>query len=256
MSIRNFFNEKAKAAGKKARILTASALLALGAAGGGYIGHEIAIDHSQPQISQFTLAQLSENTTEEQFIRGEVPADAVADPQQAVRLSELRQAMTDILSHRTAEGQKTAAVDFINDLRLSENLSEQDYKTLVNEFDNRVGIDVTDVTGNYRDGIMYWQDAQIAQAFALFFDDEDMTDAERAREIGDAMSLGQEYHDNAAMTGALGGGALGAILLLPFWMRRRRDEDGIKLPLPPEMEGRNDNTPLPPKAQRKAGPQA
>lgn len=255
MSIRKFFNEKSKAAGKKARTLTASALLVLGAAGGGYIGHEIAIDQTQPQVSQFTLAQLSENTTEEQFIRGDIPADAVADPQQAVRMAEFRQAMSEILSHRTADGQKAAAVDFINDLRMAENLSEQNYKTLVDEFDRRIGIDVTDVTGNYRDGIMYWQDAQIAQAFAFFFDDEDMTDTERSREIGDAMSMGQEYHDTAATAGALGGGALGAIFLLPFWMRRRREEGNIKLPLPPDMEGNNDNAPPAPKALRKNGPQ-
>lgn len=259
MSIRKFFNEKSKAAGKKARTLTASALLILGAAGGGYIGHEIAIDQTQPQVSQFTLAQLSEDTTEEQFIRGDIPADAVADPQQAVRMAEFRQAMSEILSHRTADGQKAAAVDFINDLRMAENLSEQNYKTLVDEFDRRIGIDVTDVTGNYRDGIMYWQDAQIAQAFAFFFDDEDMTDAERSREIGDAMSTGQEYHDTAATFGAaggaLGGGALGAIFLLPFWMRRRREEGNIKLPLPPDMEGNNDNAPPAPKALRKNGPQ-
>lgn len=254
MSIRKFFNEKSKAAGKKARTLTASALLVLGAAGGGYIGHEIAIDQTQPQVSQFTLAQLSENTTEEQFIRGDIPADAVTDPQQAVRMAEFRQAMSEILSHRTADGQKAAAVDFINDLRMAENLSEQNYKTLVDEFDRRIGIDVTDVTGNYRDGIMYWQDAQIAQAFAFFFDDEDMTDAERSREIGDAMSMGQEYHDTAATAGALGGGALGAIFLLPFWMRRRREEGNIKLPLPPDMEGNNDNAPPTPKALRKNVP--
>lgn len=255
MSIRKFFNDKAKAAGKKARILTASALLVLGAAGGGYIGHEAAIDQTQPQISQFTIAQLSENTTEEQFMRGDIPADAVADPLRAERLAEFRQSMTDILSHRTAEGQQAAAVDFINNLRIAENLSEQDYKTLVDEFDSRIGIDVTKITGNYRDGIMYWQDAQIAQAFAFFFDDGDMTDNERSREIGDAMSLGQEYHDTAALIGALGGAALGSIFLLPFWMRRRREDENVKLPLPPEMEGRNDNAPPGPRTPRKNGPQ-
>lgn len=255
MSIRKFFNDKAKAAGKKARVLTASALLMLGAAGGGYIGHDIAIDQSQPQISQFTLAQLSENTTEEQFMRGDIPADAVADPLRTERMAELRQSMTDILSHRTADGQKTAAVDFVNNLRLAENLSEQDYKTLVDEFDKRIGMDVTDVTGNYRDGIMYWQDAQVVQAFAFFFDDEDMTNLERSREIGDIMSLGQDYHDTAGMAGALGGAALGSIFLLPFWMRRRREDENVKLPLPPEMEGHNDNTLPTPKLQRKNGPQ-
>lgn len=255
MSIRTFFNDKARAAGKKARVLTASALLMLGTAGGGYIGHEIAIDQTQPQISAFTLAQLTENTTEEQFMRGDTPADAVADPLRAERLTEFRQSMTDILSHRTTDGQKAAAVDFINNLRIAENLSEQDYKTLVDEFDRRIGIDVTDVTGNYHDGIMYWQDAQIAQAFALLFDDDDMTDTERSREIGDVMSRGQEYHDTAGMAGALGGAALGSIFLLPFWMRRRREDENVKLPLPPEREGRNDSTPPLPKAQRKNGPQ-
>jgi len=254
MSIRKFFNDKAKAAGKKTRVLTASVLLALGAAGGGYIGHEAAIDRTQPQISEFTLAQLSENTTEEQFMRGTLPADAIADPLRAERMAEFRRSMTDILSHRTAEGQQAAAVEFINNLRLAENLSERDYKTLADEFDSRIGIDVTGITGNYRDGVMYWQDAQIAQAFALFFDDEDMTDQERAREIGEMMAIGQSHHDTAALTGALGGAALGSIFLLPFWMRRRED-DNIKLPLPPEPEGRNDNAPPAPKAQRKNGPQ-
>jgi len=254
LSLRKFFNDKAKAAGKKARVLTASALLAVGAAGGGFIGHEIAIDQTQPQLSQFTLAQLPEDTTEAQFMRGTLPAGTAADPLRAERLAEFRQSMTDILNHRTPEAQKAAAVDFINNLRLAENLTEQDYKTLVNEFDRRVGIDVTADTGNYRAGIMYWQDAQVAQAFGMFFDDDDLTPAERAREIGEMMAVGQSYHDTAALTGTLGGAAIGSFLLLPLWLRRRED-DNIKLPLPPELEGRDD-TPPAPKPPRRNGPQA
>jgi hypothetical protein len=38
-------------------------------------------------------------------------------------------------------------------------------------------------------------------------------------------------------------------------MRRRREDENVKLPLPPEMEGRNDTTPPAPKLQRKNGPQ-
>lgn len=251
MSIRKFFNEKAKSTRKSVRTFTAAALLSLGVAGGGYIGHEIVIDQTQPQMSEFTIAQLTENTTEEEFIRGALPADAVADPLQAERIAEFRQEMTNILSYRTAEGQQAAAVDFINALRMSENLSEKDYNNLIAEYDARVGIDVSDITGNYHDGIMYWQDAQLANAFASFFDDEDLTPAEQSKQIGEFMQVGQDMHDMAGMAGALGGAAIGSIFLLPFWMRRRREDENIKLPLDPALEGNNDNKPPQPKAQPK-----
>lgn len=249
MSIRKFFNEKAKSTRKSVRSFTAAALISLGVAGGGYIGHEIAIDQAQPQMSEFTIAQLSENTTEEEFMRGILPADAVADPLQAVRIAEFRQEITNILRHRTTEGQQAAAVDFINDLRLAENLSEKNYNDLVAEYDARVGIDVSGITGNYRGGIMYWQDAQVASAFMSFFDDEDLTPAEQSRQIGEFMQVGQDMHKTAGMAGALGGAAIGSIFLLPFWIRRRREDDNIKLPLDPALEGHNDNQPPKPNAQ-------
>lgn len=252
MSIRKFFNEKAKSTRKSVRTFTAAALLALGAAGSGYVGHEIAIDQTQPQMSEFTLAQLSEKTTEEELMRGVLSADAVADPLQAERIAEFRQEMTNILSHRTAEGQQAAAVDFINALRLSENLSEKDYNSLIAEYDARIGIDVSNITGNYHDGIMYWQDAQVASAFALFFDDEDLTLAEQSKQIGEYMQVGQDVHDLAGMAGALGGAAIGSIFLLPFWMRRRREDASIKLPLDPALEGNNGNQP--PKQKTPAQP--
>lgn len=251
MSIRKLFNDKSQKAKKSVRSFTAAALLTLGIAGGGYIGHEIAIDQTQPQMSEFTIAQLTENTTEEEFMRGILPADAVADPLQAERIAEFRQEMTDILSHRTAEGQKAAAVEFINDLRMAENLSEKNYNDLVAEYDTRVGIDVSDITGNYHGGIMYWQDAQVASAFASFFDDEDLTPAEQSKQIGEFMQIGQSMHDTAGMAGTLGGAAIGSIFMLPFWMRRRREDENIKLPLDPALEGNNDNQPPKPKAQAK-----
>jgi hypothetical protein len=232
MSIRKFFNDKARNMGKKTRILLASATLAFGAAGGAYIGQDVMTDQVLPQVSSFTLQQLPEDMTEAQFYRGEMPAGAIADPMQQTTIDAFTTRIDRMAAMTEMQSRHAAAVDFINDLRLSDHLSEKNYNQLLTDYNTRIGMDVSSITGNYNLGSMYWQEAQVVDAFSFFFgDDDDISDAERSKDIGQMMSDAQKMHNDAETAGGLAGGMLGTLLILPFWMRRRKEEESLKLPL-------------------------
>lgn len=225
MSISEFFN-------RKSRAVIAAVTLALGA-GGGYIGHEAAQQATQPQVSEFTLQQLPENTTEEQFMSGKLPAGAKYDALQSARVDEFTaridalQAQKDAMRQLPGHEQPVPAVrllqdsiSFVNDLRIAENLSERNYADLVKDYNARVGVDVSPWTGNYTQGIMYQQDAQLGVMFGMIFGDEDKTDAEISREVGDTMLEGAKMNDNAGLAGGGAGLLLGGLLAVPLWRRR------------------------------------
>lgn len=225
MSISEFFN-------RKSRAVIAAVTLALGA-GGGYIGHETAQRTTQPQASEFTLAQLPDNTTEEQFVSGKLPVNAKYDALQSVRFDEFTariaameqlkgqmRLMDDELYIASEAKLRDDAVSFVNDLRVAENLSERNYADLVKDYNARVGLDVSAVTGNYTKGIMYQQDAQLGVMFGMIFGDDDMTPAQISREVGDTMLEGQKMADNAGLAGGAAGLLLGGLLAVPLWRRR------------------------------------
>lgn len=225
MSISEFFN-------RKSRAVIAAVTLALGA-GGGYIGHETAQRTTQPQASEFTLAQLPDNTTEEQFVSGKLPVNAKYDALQSVRFDEFTariaameqlkgqmRLMDDELYIASEAKLRDDAVSFVNDLRVAENLSERNYADLVKDYKARVGLDVSAVTGNYTKGIMYQQDAQLGVMFGMIFGDDDMTPAQISREVGDTMLEGQKMADNAGLAGGAAGLLLGGLLAVPLWRRR------------------------------------
>ncbi|HYD18400.1 MAG TPA: hypothetical protein VEF76_07970 [Patescibacteria group bacterium] len=231
MSISEFFN-------RKSRAVVAAIALAFGA-GAGYVGHETAQAVSQPQASSFTLAQLSdnENVTEAEFFRGKLNTPAPVDPLQAPTIAEF-QARIDGLAQRKAEmlalpghEQPVLMVRLVQDssvmigeLRMNTHLSERDYGRLVDDYNARVGIDVSPWTGNYAKGIMYQQDAAVGAAFSNFFGDEDLTDADLSRVAGEAMAEGQKLNDRAGLLGGLGGAALGGLLMVPLWRRRNHPQ--------------------------------
>lgn len=237
MSISEFFNKKARA------VVAASAI---GLAGlGGYAGSEIAQQATQPQLSTYTLSQiasLDEKQVPESVARDiarrqffpaalpdgvRLPEETVIAQREAVRQFTQR---IDALAAARAQGSPMLfgqAADFIDALRLSGDLSERDYARLLSDYNHRVGIDVSGVTGNYDKGISWQQEASLAvhfaEAFGGFFDDdEDMTPQQMSREIGAAMQQGQDRHDGAAQAGGLAGGAAGFMLLVPLWLRLRR----------------------------------
>ncbi len=225
MSISEFFN-------RKSRAVIAAVTLALGA-GGGYLGHETAQHTTQPQVSEFTLAQLPDNTTEAQFVSGKLPVNAKYDALQTTRVDEFSaridamQAQKDAMLQLPGQEQPAIAVrltqdavSFINDLRVAENLSERNYADLVKDYTARVGIDVTAWTGNYTQGIAYQQDAQLATLFGMIFDDDDKTPAQMSREVGDTMLEGQKMADNAGLAGGAAGLLLGGLLAVPLWRRK------------------------------------
>lgn len=225
MSISEFFN-------RKSRAVIAAVTLALGA-GGGYIGHETAQRTTQPQASEFTLAQLPDNTTEEQFVSGKLPVNAKYDALQSVRFDEFTariaameqlkgqmRLMDDELYIASEAKLRDDAVSFVNDLRVAENLSERNYADLLKDYNARVGLDVSAVTGNYTKGIMYQQDAQLGVMFGMIFGDDDMTPAQISREVGDTMLEGQKMADNAGLAGGAAGLLLGGLLAVPLWRRR------------------------------------
>lgn len=231
MSISEFFN-------RKSRAVIAAVTLALGA-GGAYIGHETAQQTTQPQVSEFTLQQLPDNTTEEQFVSGKLPVNAKYDALQSVRVDEFT-ARIDAMEQQKYEMRFMTgdvyiaaeaklvddAVSFVNDLRVAENLSERNYADLVSDFTERVDIDVSSVTGNYTKGIMYQQDAQLGVMFGMIFGDDDKTPAETSREVGDAMLEGARMNDNAGLAGGAAGLLLGGLLAVPLWRRRNYPKVG------------------------------
>jgi hypothetical protein len=250
MSIRKFFNDKARNMGKKTRILLASATLAFGAAGGAYIGQDVITDQVLPQVSSFTLQQLPEDITEAQFYRGEMPAGAIADPMQQTTIDAFTTRIDRMAAMTEMQSRHAAAVDFINDLRLSDHLSEKNYNQLLTDYNTRIGMDVSSITGNYNLGSMYWQEAQVVDAFSFFFgDDDDISDAQRSKDIGKMMADAQEMHNDAETAGGLAGGLLGTMLILPFWMRRRKEEEFLKLPLKGAENPPANNNDLDPIAQ-------
>ncbi len=251
MSIRKFFNDKARDMGKKTRILLASATLAFGAAGGAYIGQDVIVDQALPQVSSFTLQQLPEDMTEAQFFRGEMPAGAIADPMQQTTIDAFTTRIDRMVATTEMQSRHAAAVDFINDLRLSDHLSEKNYNQLLTDYNTRIGMDVSSITGNYNLGSMYWQEAQVVDAFSFFFgdDDDEVSDAQRSKDIGNMMADAQVMHNDAEAAGGLAGGLLGTLLILPFWMRRRKEEEFLKLPLKGAENPPANNNDLDPIAQ-------
>jgi hypothetical protein len=252
MSFRKSFNDKARAAGKKMRVMTASVILAFSAAGGAYIGHEVAQSETQPQVSQFTLAQVSEmqegEMTERDFYKGRMPANAAPDLIQPIRIDEFTARIDTMqtLAARHAAAEKSnpdeaavlravltdEAVSFINDLRMTHTISEQNYSHLINDYQARVGLDVSDRTGNYTKGIQYLQEAQLSTVFGAIFGD-DLSDEEMSREVGDIMAEGAKEYAQAGLIGGAAGGLGTGLLLLPALLFTRRRDPHIKLPLKP-----------------------
>ncbi len=224
MSLSEFFN-------KKARAIIAAGAFALGGLGG-YAGHEAAQQQTQPAISEFTLAQLPENITEQQFYAGKLPAGTVVTPEsqraQAEAVAGFTARISALQNLSDRDAQTEAAVAFVNDLRVSENLSERDYTSLVKDYNARVGLDVTPLTGNWQKGIMYQQEANLAVHFGElmgnFFggDDDESTPQQLSRDVGAVMTEGQQRFDVAGAAGAGGGALLGSLLLAPLWLRARR----------------------------------
>ncbi len=230
MSISEFFNKKAKA-------VVASLALAFGVVGG-YAGHEIAQNQLQPGVSDFALSSVPDNFSEKQFVAGHIaglPAQSAAQAEArfafAQRIDALEEQRFDYdLAVQARDGSAMAignklaadSVAFVNDLRMSKDLSEKDYANIVDDFNDRVGIDVSAVTGNYTKGIMYQQEAQVGQAFGSMFGDDDMTPAQQSAEIGKIMEEGQAQYDKIGLEGGLAGALLGSVLFLPVIRRQRK----------------------------------
>lgn len=252
MSFRKSFNDKARAAGKQMRVMAASVVLAFSAAGGAYIGHEVAQSETQPQVSQFTLAQASEfqegEMTKREFYKGRLPANAAPDLIQPIRIDEFTARIDTMqaLAQRFAASEKSnpdeaavlhaalsdEAVSFINDLRMTHNISEQNYSHLIKDYEARVGLDVSDRTGNYTKGIQYLQEAQLSTVFGAIFGD-DLSDEEMSREVGDIMADGAKEYKEAGLIGGAAGGLGTGLLLLPALLFARRRDPHVKLPLQP-----------------------
>jgi hypothetical protein len=237
MSVSGFF-------GKKARALAAAFALAVGAGGGAYVAHE----RTQPVESQFTIASVEniKGANEEMLFNGHMPLfssmDAASKKAQAKTVADMTGAIDAMermkagLDPETAGALQTAAVDFVNNLRLSENLTERDYAKLLKDYQARVGLDVSAQTGNYAQNVRIAQECNWATHVAAMwdFDDEEVSPAERAKEIGTCMAESGDEADQYAkeldakdgmkseLAGGAAGAALGGLLVLPMALRRRR----------------------------------
>ncbi len=217
MTISEFFNKKARAA-------VAASTIVLGAAGG-YAGMEIAQHDLQAQPSNFTLSQVNDtNITERQFIAGRMPGGQVVTPQETAAVASFNariDAMTAEKGMWNQSSLQSDAVSFINDLRISKDISEQDYAKLLAAYDKRVGVDVSPITGNYEKGIAYNQEANVAEQISQIFS-HDATDEDTSKDVGAFMLQAQQMHDQLGVEGGLAGAALGMMLMAPLWLRRRK----------------------------------
>lgn len=159
---------------------------------------------------------------------------------EVLKAKELRAAVLD--TTRVQAGEK-----FVNELREANNITEVDYTTLVATFDKRAAVTLHEKLENYRDGAMYKQECQIVISMASFFSMDD--DEETSADIGACMKglfdnperIKQEAQKSppAPMpapakaygmeeaAGALSGAAIGSMLTVPFWLRRRRQTQGF-----------------------------
>lgn len=229
MSISEFFNKKARAA-------TAAAAVAL-AAGGGYVGMQVGDSYmlesgtvyTAPQPSNFTLSHAPENMTDKQFIYGQVknwqPNEAqIAARQDFTQRIDVMAAERHQMDAVSRSQLLDHAVSFVNDLRTSDKISEQDYAAILKDYDNRVGLDVTSLTGNYRLGIAFNQEAQLGNAIGRIFDfDDETTPAEVSKDVGDIMADLQKQRDNNGLAGGAAGLALGGLAGFALWRRKRND---------------------------------
>ena len=246
MSISEFFN-------KRSRAVVAATALALGGAGG-YAGYQAAENYQKPQLSEFTLSHAPQDMTEQQFLAGRLPAGAVADKDESAARRSFTQQI-DIMEAEERQywelmgpieqarilpslpmGEMEArathlhaslvdhAVSFVSDLRESENLSGKDYQALLDDYNARVGLDVTVLAGNYKKGVAFTQECQIAGARGHVFSGfghNDATSELRSDDIGACMQEVQTSHDQLALEGAAAGAVLGGLFVLPLWLRRR-----------------------------------
>lgn len=223
MSISEFFN-------KKSRAVAATAALALGGVGG-FAGMEIGNTYHQPGgPSNFTLTNAPKNTTEEQFVKGYIPgmkadqAELNARAAFTQRIDVMAEEQKNLWSGAAVKASLTQhAASFARDLRTSENLSEQDYQAILKDYDARVNFDVTPQVGNYRKGIAFNQECQVGQAFGNIFGDDDLTPAQESDEIGACMLQLQQNQTKAALEGGAAGFAMGGLLGLPLYLRRRKE---------------------------------
>jgi hypothetical protein len=229
MSISEFFN-------KKARTVAATAALAMGGAAG-FAGMEIATYHQPGGPSNFTMSNAPKNISEEQFVKGYIPGlsanKAEIDARAAFtqRIDVMAAEQKNLWSGHagqpvdmTVKASLTQhAVSFARDLRTSENLSERDYQALLKDYDARVNYDVTMLAGNYHKGIAFNQECQVGQAFGnIFGDDEDQTADQASDEIGACMLELQQNQTKAALEGGAAGFAIGGLIGLPLYLRRRK----------------------------------
>ncbi len=154
--------------------------------------------------------------------------------------------VADVLKEKEARlialdaARQEAGVKFVNELRLSTHLTEQDYEDLVSAFDKKAAVTLPETVMNYREGAMYFHECRLASGFAaaLSMDEDDVAEA---TEVGacmkDIFDNPQKAHqerekppvpvkDNSygmdEVAGALSGAAIGSALMLPLWLRRRR----------------------------------
>jgi hypothetical protein len=219
MSISEFFN-------KKARAVVAASAIAMGGIGG-YTGMEIAQHDLQAQQSNFTLAQVSDsNITEKQFIAGRLPGGPVVTPQETAAVAGFNARIDAMAAEQNLYNWdqsklQSDAVSFVNDLRMSTNITEQDYAKLITSYDKRVGLDVSAITGNYEKGIQYAQEAFVAESISHIFDN-DATDEESSKDIGAFMLQAQQMHDQLGLEGGIAGTGVGLLLMSPLLFRRRK----------------------------------
>lgn len=200
---------------KNATAITATILLAGGGAVGGVqISRDVVTSDENP----YTLAQY-ENTNKasiDDLMAAKMPKGTVihVDPKRADTLRTLNRDIDAIKADQLLQGnspelqRRTMAV--IDTARLSPNLNETDYKNLTGRFDAKAK------------GASYRQECIIATEFVSMFSEDDLTTAEKSQDVAACMSEGADkMTEPFDTTGGLGGVALGGLLSIPFWRRRK-----------------------------------
>ena len=207
MGLRAYFKKNATA-------ITATIILAGGGAVGGV---QVSRDVVTPDESPYTLAQYEKtNAGMDHLMSAEMPRGTVihVDAKRADTLRTFNRDIDAIKSDQLLQGnspelqRRTLAV--LDSARLSPHLNETDYKNLSQRFDAKAK------------GASYRQECIIATEFAQMFSDEDQTAAQKSQDVASCMAEGADKMVGPFdTTGGLGGLALGGLLSIPFWRRRK-----------------------------------
>lgn len=250
MSFSEYFSKKSKAA------LLATTVGLAGACG--IAGLEVSQAVRQPSLSNLTMNQLDQETFEGKKSEAARLKEVAPDPMRETMLVKFtgeidrleldaaaqKKTEDDMLRIRERAGNAVITADYeavinlsranisaleamrksraerlITEARVSDDITEVDYKNLIADFEKRARVSVPAELENYKEGMNWRQECvAITGIFGMFADDEPEV---ISADVGACMAALPDVYMKTDLLGAAGGAAFGGLLMLPAWRRRR-----------------------------------